>query len=453
MRLIQPRAVTKRELAASVAVRRAFDSGTAVPTGRLGVDWCVCLLMLTALTFSNFSPTLAAAVFVAAAIVLALLKPIKALRSAFDGVLPWCYVLLALISVLWSQQPEATARGVIEFAVTTGAALIVARTLGSAEFLSALMSALLIVDAVSLAIGRTVWQAGGLAMIGIFGSKNAFSEAQGVLFLVSLWVLSSRRQNAIMRSLALLSVFACPVLLFAGRSADAMFAAFVAAGVSLLARSLRFLPYIWRVITTIMAGAIAVCSLLIVYPFLQAIQNQALSLTEKDPTLSGRTYLWLRAGELISQNPLKGTGFEAFWVHGNPYAEDLWTVFGISGRTGYHFHNLWYEAGVELGYPGMILAAVIVAWISIEVIRWFLRSARPESCFFLAYVLFIDMRSVLEVELFSQFSYTWVAFVAAWVYARDDRRSNLMQKRPLPRAVDSIQATAILDARMTGLSD
>jgi hypothetical protein len=57
------------------------------------------------------------------------------------------------------------------------------------------------------------------------------------------------------------------------------------------------------------------------------------------------------------------------------------------------------------------------------------------------------------VELFSQFSYTWLAFVAAWVYARDDRRSAVPQKRPLPRAPDPIRATAILDARMSGLSD
>lgn len=403
------------------AVGHVSASGSVAYLCWSGIDWYIWVTALSALAFNNFSPTISAAIFIAAAILYLSLKPIKALRSAFNGFTPWYYVLLALISILWSQQAELTARYMIEFAVTTGVALLIARSLSPTAFMSALLVALLIVDVSSLVDPRKAWNTGGLAMIGVFGSKNAFSEAHGILFLTAWWVLLRNGQSPFVRVLALFGVSISPLLLIAGRSADAMFSAAVAGGISFLAGRLRWASRLGRVIATLMAASIAISSILIIYPFLDEIRGQVLNLSGKDITLSGRTYLWQRAGELINQNPLLGTGFGAFWVRGNAYAEELWAHFGLSGRGGYNFHNMWYEATVQLGYPGLIMAALTVAVVSIEVIRWFVRSPNAESCFFLAYVLFIDMRTVLEVELFSQFSYTWVVFIAAWAYARDSR--------------------------------
>jgi exopolysaccharide production protein ExoQ len=123
---------------------------------------------------------------------------------------------------------------------------------------------------------------------------------------------------------------------------------------------------------------------------------------------------------LIEENPILGTGLQAFWVEGNPYAEEIWARYD-QARTGFHFHNLWYETAVQLGYVGVAVAFVTVSAATIEVGRWVLRSPKPESSFFFAFVVFTDVRTYLEVDLFGQFFFSWVLFLVAWSYARQAR--------------------------------
>ena len=40
-----------------------------------------------------------------------------------------------------------------------------------------------------------------------------------------------------------------------------------------------------------------------------------------------------------------------------------------------------------------------------------------ESCFFLAFVIFVDIRTFVESELLSQFSMLTVLLAASWVYS------------------------------------
>jgi exopolysaccharide production protein ExoQ len=124
---------------------------------------------------------------------------------------------------------------------------------------------------------------------------------------------------------------------------------------------------------------------------------------------------------MIGENPFFGTGLQGFWVEGNPYAEELWARFQ-PGRTGFNFHNLWFEMGVQFGYPGIAIALCILAGTSASVLRWALRSPTPTSCFFLAFVIFADVRTFVESELLSQFSLLTLLLAVARVYARHGRR-------------------------------
>jgi exopolysaccharide production protein ExoQ len=84
-----------------------------------------------------------------------------------------------------------------------------------------------------------------------------------------------------------------------------------------------------------------------------------LSLFDKDPTLTGRTYLWYRAKDLIAQKPGLGRGYSAFWQQGNSDAEGLWQYAGITGRSGFNFHNAAIAVEVELGYAGLAIFLLI----------------------------------------------------------------------------------------------
>ena len=86
-----------------------------------------------------------------------------------------------------------------------------------------------------------------------------------------------------------------------------------------------------------------------------------LDATGKDVTLTGRTDLWAVAFQEIAERPLLGVGFQAFWVHGNPLAEQLWAQFGISGRGGFHFHNTLISNTVEIGLLGAALQRFAVS--------------------------------------------------------------------------------------------
>jgi exopolysaccharide production protein ExoQ len=179
-----------------------------------------------------------------------------------------------------------------------------------------------------------------------------------------------------------------------------------------------------------MIGTVLSVGLMFIVVFVFANQlgllDTLLSLSGKDATLSGRTELWQRAAKMLEENPVLGTGLQAFWVQGNPYAEELWARFA-PGRSGYHFHNLWYESGVELGYVGLAVVLATVLLTTLQVWRWAVRSPSVESCFFLTYAIFICMRTFVEVDLFGQYSFNWVLFIAAWAYARQAKRQ---QSRP-----------------------
>jgi exopolysaccharide production protein ExoQ len=382
------------------------------------LEWSVCFLSLTSLVFSNFSPLPAAIGFLAGAAMFGLIRPARAVKALGSDWLPWMFVALALISISWSQAPGLSLRFVAELALTVCAALVMARGLEPRSLISVLMCALLVIDAVGLLVNRYELTPNGWAMIGAFGSKNSFSSAQAILFLTSFWVLLNDRQNRMLRLLALLGVFGCPFLLIAGRSADAVAPLIVATGLTLpVYATVRFPPRA-RLMSLCAGVALIVGIFSFAFVFSDTIIGQLLIITGKDATLTGRTYLWDKASVLMTKNPLLGTGYGAFWVQGNPYAEEIWRHFELINRGGFSFHNVWYQQGVDLGYLGIAAALLTLLIVSFRTARWAVRFPTAESLFFLSYVMYIVMRSFLETETFAQFTYTYVIFVAAGVYGR-----------------------------------
>jgi exopolysaccharide production protein ExoQ len=363
----------------------------------------------------------------AASIVYGLARPGLALKAIFSFWLPWIYVLFAAMSVLWSHYPAWTLRASTQFVFSTGVFLVMVHALPAKSFLTVYLSALLLTDAASVADPRMAWNTQGLAMIGTFGSKNAFGTTQALLIQVSVWVLLDHGQRGLMRALALIGVIGGSVLIVASLSVGAVVPLFGALACSLLAFNLRHFPPRSRVVC-LCAGALLtaiLCSFLIVFG--DELFQAGLQLTGKSADLSRRTELWDVAKQMMQKHPIGGVGYQAFWQPGNPYAEDLWRRMNNRGPLG--FHNLWYQSGVDLGYIGLGLALLTVAITAIEVVRWTVRSASPASCVFLGYVLFIILRSTVEVDLFGQFSFAQAMFLAAFVYARQSRERYETERR------------------------
>jgi len=383
------------------------------------IAWLAWFLAIGALFFLQMSQTLAASVFMGATAAYVAARPGLALKAVLAGWTPWAYVIFAGLSILWSQHPDVSMRAALQIAFTLAAGLVMARALSARSCISVMMCAALAADAASLANPQTAWNAGALAMIGIFGSKNQLGLSQAILVMACGWILLDGRRAWAVRMVALVGALLGLYLLIAARSLDATAALLVASGGAVVAFKLDWFPRRWR--ASIVVAALLVMAVLVLLALIYAddanLFGQILLASGKNATLSGRTDLWARAAKMMEENPVLGTGLQAFWVQGNTYAEELWARFA-PGRAGYHFHNLWYESGVELGYVGLLVAIATVALTTLEVWRWAIRSPGVESCFFLTYVTFIDMRTFVEVDLFGQYSFDWVLFVAAWAYAR-----------------------------------
>jgi exopolysaccharide production protein ExoQ len=394
----------------------------------LDFPWWIWFVATAALYFLNIIPTLPVIVFMAGSLIYVLVRPGLAIRAIFSTWVPWIYVIFAALSVLWSQFPDWTLRASIQYIFSTGAFLVMAHALPAKSFLTVFLSALLVADAASLAHPAMAWNTQGLAMIGIFGSKNSFGLAQAFLIQFSVWVLLDRSQPRLLRGLAAIGVVGGAFLIKSAIAVGATVALFGALACAFLAFNLGRFPPPSRIIILCSGGLVIaiLCGFLIV--FSDELFQAALRFAGKSSSLSDRTPLWDVAKKMMESYPVGGVGFEAFWQQGNSYAEDLWRRFQ-PGRSGYNFHNLWYQSAVDLGYIGLSLAILTVAITAIEVMRWVLRSPSPTSCFFFGFVVFILLQSPLEVELFAQFSTIMAIFIAAFVYARQSREQHEVRNR------------------------
>ena len=291
------------------------------------LDWCLAFAALTGLEFLQFTQTLAASIFVGGAALIAARDPGRALLATYRGGIVWLFVIICSLSVLWSPVPDISFRGALQIAISTGAALVIARALPPRRFMLAVMGALLIAGIASLLVRRSQWNAGVLTLVGIFGSKNQFGLSQALLLMVSGWIFLDRKASLALRMLALLGAALAFVLLIAARSLDATVVAVGALGCSYAARKLNWFPRRWRgpILCTIILCMTAMFAVVLL--FSDDIFGQGLQFLGKDATLTGRTFLWDRASKMMEENPFLGVGLQAFWVQGNPFAEELWARF------------------------------------------------------------------------------------------------------------------------------
>jgi len=134
-------------------------------------------------------------------------------------------------------------------------------------------------------------------------------------------------------------------------------------------------------------------------------QRQLFKSMGKDSTLSGRTVLWDHGMEIGGETPILGHGYGAFWVQGNPRAEQLWYDNNISARSGFHFHNLYMETFVELGAVGLIFVIGLILMILGKCTYLTLRyGMRMEFILSLAITIMFLIRSFVEVDLIGTFN-------------------------------------------------
>jgi exopolysaccharide production protein ExoQ len=386
-----------------------------------GATWLLWLCCALSLAFIQSIPTIPALTFLGAVLAYCALFPRRAYLAVTWNFVPWAIVVFGMLSALWSMDPMQSARAAPQIGITVLAAIMFSQGLTARAFIAALMYAQISSIVASFFVA------------GIFGAKNSLGLQLALTLLSSVWVLLDGNQPKYARAIALAALVGAPYMLLSAGSEGALLSGFMAIVGSVAIYLLRPLQTEARIIVFWLGIVLTVIALGIAFLAMDNLFDMFLMSIGKDTSLTGRTVLWSRATSIIADHPWGGVGLQAFWIEGNTDAIRFWEMFYIYGHAGFHFHDLWLEIGVELGLLGIFIAAATAIIVVFSVWRWALRDPRPESCFFVGFVTLIMLRTVGEVELFTQFNLTSLIFMSAYCYADSARTNRQVQEDAFPQ--------------------
>lgn len=356
-----------------------------------------------------------AILFLLGGMVLVVTRPGEVLASLRHE---WPIALVALwcvMSFAWSDYTSLTLRYGIQLVLTVIIAVAIGYRLAPMTFVKIVFATSAMGGLASLLLGRA--RSDGMGYLGIHASKNALADASSVLIIASLAVLVDRRFSMRWRLPALAAMFLGAVLLVMGQSSGALvstMAVILVFGVIILLQ--RLMPYM-RLVAIAMVIVLGAAIAILLSSLSDELARLFLDVTGKDITLTGRTDLWAVAFGQIAERPLLGVGFQAFWVPGQPLAEQLWADFGIAGRSGFNFHNTPISNAVEIGILATAAQALIFIAAAWACLGWAIRSPSAASIFFALFMVRLFMLMWIEVVYFYQFSAGTAIVIAAICYS------------------------------------
>jgi exopolysaccharide production protein ExoQ len=263
---------------------------------------------------------------------------------------------LVVLSTLWSIHPGITLRRAFGYLLTLAIAALLPLRFGVTGFMKVL-SASLAVSAIGSAVYALVLPQYGIMHVadlegcwqGVFATKELLGSVMAVAVLVELYnLLSSNRWSWWRAGLVLFYI----TLILLSRSITAL----GAAGIYLLGSLAYFLRtrYQWRglVLITINA-AVLVLAVSAFQPEPQAV----LRAVGKDPTLTGRVYLWHEVERLIGEKPILGWGYRAMWQPGDRATSAIDSMVGFEAPSS---HNAYLEVALGLGWAGVLALSIVI---------------------------------------------------------------------------------------------
>lgn len=314
------------------------------------------------------------------------------------------FALLACLSTFWSAAPAVSARAGLQLLSHVICALIAARTVSVNTLCRGAVIGIGVVLAFSFVFGQYNYDPldGTYSFVGAFSSKNQIGlfASLGIYFAFScLFIL---REHMVWRLLALGCGLVSAIALVKAQSATSVLAILVTLAVLIALKvALRFAPATRK-------GAMAAAVMIAVGAAFAAANLGAMDVVlgafGKDSTLTGRTYLWSEGLAAAANAPIFGVGYQAYWVQGFSEAERLWAEFYIGSRSGFHFHNTYIAAAVELGLVGLLLIAFLMVRTSLGLLSRLVGSRRDPAAvvaFGIAWMFLI--RSFVEVDVINPY--------------------------------------------------
>jgi exopolysaccharide production protein ExoQ len=404
------------------------------------LDWLICFTSLTMLLLSYSTlfqggQQIVIILFMAPWAIILMRQPYRAFLSIIIHWFLLLLPLLTLISVMWSDYPAATLKLGLEYLSTTMIGILAASCIKPRIAISALMSALSVGVILSFLVASD-------HNIGIFGSKNYFALCISLLMLTAITVAFDNSQPRFFRIMGFFAFVLSPPELVFAQSMGALVDTSVALAMFF---GLRAASRLHPGIRSLAFAIIFFFGIVVLFLGTQYLSSSdVLGLVGKDATLTGRTFIWQHALDSISEHPILGLGYGAFWQVGSWSAEQVWKFMHIPNKMGFHFHDTYFQVAVDLGVVGL---AVFVSTLVVLMLRTVavICSASPtaEQWFAINMFTFFLLRSPIEVDLFFAFNIPSILICMVWVYLpplRFRRTLSTFEHKLLSRAAEDARA-------------
>lgn len=320
-------------------------------------------------------------------------------------------VIIALISILWSDVPERTIQHGISLVGTTLVGCYLAARYTLSEQLRLVAWALGIAALLSLlfAIALPLYGIetdfrGQEAVRGIYGKKNNLGGSMIIGTIVFfLLAVSSHRRRWLLWAGCILSFSL--LLLSTSATAFVILLSFLSFWPIYKALRWRFdLAVPFLVIGVLLAGGAII--------WLMSSAEFVLEILGRDITLTGRTGLWASIWDIIRERPWLGHGYSAFWLgwegQGSSYVQlvNRTDAFVPGADNGY------LDLGLGLGVLGVSVFVLGLLLALLRALVWARSTKTAEGFWPLIYLTFILLYNLTESALLKQTGFYWILYVA-----------------------------------------
>ncbi len=129
----------------------------------------------------------------------------------------------------------------------------------------------------------------------------------------------------------------------------------------------------------------------------------------KDPTLTGRTVLWIEVIHSIQERQWLGYGYSAFWLGRSSESDRIWNSIHWEAP---HSHNGYLDLILELGLIGFGLYIILFLSVMKRSLHQFRNNYFSAYIWPILYLTFIFIYNLVESNILKSNNLFWVLFVA-----------------------------------------
>jgi O-antigen ligase len=316
-------------------------------------------------------------------------------------------VLLAVLSITWSEDPAVTLRRSVALLATTLIGIDFATRYSVRDQLRLLYIVLGLVVSLSIVaqlffptlIPNTNFDSN--AWHGVLSFKNDLAR---IVVLATIAVFS-RSRRCLRDFLLVVSL----VLLGFGLIVLAHSIGGLVILISLLVIIKIFPVLRWK--PKILATASLATALVVLPASYLLFQNfgQITAMLGRDATLTGRVDIWQLVLPSVERNLIHGYGYSVFW-EADPQATRVRE--GLNWANAPHSHNGYIEITLGLGLPGLLLLIASYLIAARRAIEVFQKGSEREAMWPLVYLFFFSLYQLTEGSLVAENTIYWILYVA-----------------------------------------